>query len=80
MEIPEGYKIESVPESVKIKMPEDIGDFTFIIKKSSENTVQLLCTTKMNNSMIYPSNYQFLKNFYNQIIKKEAEKVVLSKI
>ena len=80
IEIPEGYKIESIPESIKIKMPEDIGDFTFIIKESSENKIQLLCTTKMNNSMIYPSNYQFLKNFYNQIIKKEAEKVVLSKI
>jgi len=79
IKIPNGYTIESIPESIKFKLPNDIGEFSFIIRKTPTNDIQLLCSTKMKFSKVSVSQYPFLKQFYSQIIKKETEKIVLVK-
>lgn len=79
IKIPEDYTIESIPEPIKFKLPNDIGEFSYMIKKTSNNNIQLMCSTTMKFSKISSDQYLFLKQFYNQIIIKETEKIVLTK-
>jgi len=78
IKIPDGYTLESIPKSIKIKLPNKLGEFVYLIKRSN-NKIQLSCHTKMTYSKIPASQYAFLKQFYNQIIIKQGEKVILVK-
>lgn len=77
--LPEGYKVESFPESVAYSMPGDISSYQFMCKVSG-NKIQVSSTLNMNTSIIGALNYGHLKEFYKQIIDKQLEKVVLGKI
>ena len=77
--LPEGYQIESTPESVAYSLPGDLGSYQFICK-SNANKLQVSSDLIMNTSIISVQNYGDLKAFYKHIIDKHLEKVVLSKI
>ncbi|MDB4292780.1 DUF3857 domain-containing protein [Maribacter sp.] len=79
VKLPEGYKIESMPESMSLALPEDLGVFNFMIVESFGN-IQLKVTTKINNAVISPVYYEALKEYYKKMIEKMNEKVVLSKV
>ncbi len=76
--LPEGYTVESMPESMSLALPEGLGSFKFIISNSN-NQLQLNITTKINNAVVAPIYYQSLKEYYKKMIEKMNEKVVLSK-
>lgn len=76
--IPEGYKTESIPEPVLFKIPDDLGSFKFITKVVG-NKIQLMVDFQINKAIISADKYLFLKQFFNQMINKEAEQIVLTK-
>ena len=78
-EIPEGYQVETMPETVSFALPEGLGAFKYNLKAMG-NKLQFSCSTEINTSIVPPNYYQALKEFYSRIIKKEAEKVVLTRI
>ncbi len=80
LEIPEGYSIEEIPQPINIKLPENGGSFLYVIKKVNEKTVQIVSRLKINKPIFLPTEYQYLKQFYNKIIEKHNELVVLKKI
>ena len=77
--LPEGYNVESLPEPMSMSMPDNLGLFKF---KASAigNKIQLSVSFEIKKSMIGAQNYLILKEFFNQMIKKQAEQVVLSKV
>ncbi|MDY7395747.1 DUF3857 domain-containing protein [Aureibaculum sp. 2210JD6-5] len=77
--LPEGYKAESTPESVAYSMPGDTGSYQFICKSIGDK-LQVSSVLTMNTSILGAQNYGHLKEFYKQILGKQLEKVVLSKI
>lgn len=77
--IPENYKIESLPESVFYKLPDNIGELRFNIANAG-NILQLNVVEKINSATVSQIHYESLKEFYNQLVLKETEKVVLTKI
>ncbi len=77
--IPEGYQIESVPESLALQLPEDIGSYTYNIT-SKENQIQVKLTTEIKAPLISAEGYEMIKNYYQQIVQKNTEKIVLTKI
>ncbi len=77
--IPQGYKVESLPENIAIGLPDNVGIFNFVIKENG-NGIQLVCSMELNNALVSPILYEPLKEFYNQIVQKQNEKIVLSKI
>jgi len=79
IEIPEGYVIESMPQPINIATGENIGAFRFIIGNAG-NTIQVSVTKTINTALITSDYYEILKNFYQQIIDKQNEKIVLKKI
>ena len=78
IEIPDGYTLESQPDPIYVKIPDDLGEFKFMPKVVG-NKIQLLVNFEINNAQIYTDHYLFLKEFFNQMIIKENEQIVLTK-
>ena len=77
--IPKGYTISSIPKNLSIGLPDNMGFFSYIIKVGKTN-FQVLSTLKINNPVIPADRYQILKEFYKQLVEKQTEKIVLTKI
>lgn len=77
--IPEGHQVESLPESVLYKLPDNMGELRFSLAVSG-NILQVNVVEKINSAIISSINYPIIKEFYNQLVQKETEKVVLTKI
>ncbi len=76
--LPEGYKVESMPENTAFNLGEDAGSFRYLISQVG-NKLQLSVEFSINKSFIAAEEYGNLKKFYELLIAKENEKVVLSK-
>ncbi len=76
--IPEGYKIESLPEATAIGLPENMGTFQYKVIGNAK-TIQVLVTSKLNQSIISSTYYEALKEYFNKLLQKETEQVVLTK-
>ena len=79
IEMPEGYKIEYIPENAGLTLSEEMGTFQYIISQVGTK-IQLSMETSINTPLIAPQYYEDLKKFYDLMISKENEKIVLSKI
>ncbi|AMC10839.1 hypothetical protein Lupro_06100 [Lutibacter profundi] len=77
--IPEGYIIESVPESIAIGLPNDYGVYIFNVKTQG-NIMMIMSKLKMNTAIYPVLNYDEIKEFYKIIVSKNLEQVVLKKV
>ncbi len=77
--IPAGYKIESLPESALVNMNEEDASFKYLLTQSS-NFLRLETSIDFNKSVYAASDYDHLKNFFDEIVSKHSEAIVLSKI
>lgn len=76
--IPEGYVLESAPEDQAVALPEKAGQFTYSVKNIGGD-IMVISRFKMNKLIFVESEYAGLKEFYNMIIKKHSEQLVLKK-
>ena len=77
--IPEGYVVEEIPEIAIVALPEKAGKYTFHIT-TAENIIQITNKFQINKTTYTHEDYQALKEFYNLIIQKHSEQIVLRKI
>lgn len=78
LEIPEGYDVEEMPKSTLVKFNEDEGLFQYMIAKS-ENIIQFRSRIKLNKATFQPEEYATLRDFFDMIVKKQGEQIVLKK-
>ena len=78
IKIPEGYVVESKPETLNLNMNQNMVSFRYSV---SENlgTIQLSCVIEVNSPIIESDYYPHLKELFNQIVLKQNEKIVLVK-
>lgn len=79
IQIPEGYKIESMPASSNFSTVDNIGSFKFMTSTFG-NTIQVSIVSQMNTPIVSSEYYAMLKEFYKTMIDKQNEKIVLVKI
>jgi len=79
IKIPEDYQVTSTPEPIKMSLPDGMGSFLFNISVV-EGGLNVISTFEINTAIIPEFKYAELKEFYNQRVLKETEKVVLTKI
>lgn len=79
IEIPEGYVLESIPASINIGTGENIGTFKFLMV-STDNKIQSTIQSTINTAIVPSDFYPNLKGFYQQMIDKQNEKIVLKRI
>lgn len=77
--IPEGYTVESMPESTSFGMEQGMGSYKYSISITG-NKIQLSVELAINEAVIPASGYGALRKFFELLIAKENEKVVLSKM
>jgi len=71
--------VETLPKSTQLNMQENIGGFNFIVN-SSDNKIQLMITHQINTPIVSSEYYAMIKEYYQGIIAKETEKIVLKKV
>jgi len=76
--IPQGYEIESMPKSVSMAMEENIGTFRYNIG-SKDRVVQVSVAFDINYANISQDYYHTIKDFFQKMIEKQNEKIVLKK-
>ena len=76
--IPKGYKVESLPETLAIGLPNNMGVFKYQVRQVG-NQIKTVSILEFNNSFIAAPDYQYLKDFYGKLVKKQSEKIVLIK-
>ena len=76
--IPEGYSVKSLPAALNMVMPNKEAMFLYT---ASENGDKLYVKVKMkiDQSVFSPEQYLTLKNYYDVIIEKQKEKIILIK-
>lgn len=77
--LPEGYEVESVPEDIRIVLPENGGVFE-ITTKIVGNSLNQNWTLSLNQIHFNPDEYVGLKKFIDLVMEKQEEQVVLHKV
>ncbi|MGM0932766.1 MAG: transglutaminase domain-containing protein [Bacteroidota bacterium] len=77
--IPDGYEISSIPENFDTMLGEGAGQFIF---KTTVAGKFLRVETIMDlNNIVYTSaDYEMLKEFFAQMVEKQTEAIVLTKV
>lgn len=77
--IPEGYKVESLPDNKDFTAENDLGGFKYKIS-ANETSIQIESYLVVNEPVVQAQYYDFIKTLYKEIISKHSEKIILSKI
>ncbi|WP_299673219.1 transglutaminase domain-containing protein [uncultured Tenacibaculum sp.] len=78
IKIPEGYKVEFIPEQLAIGIPDNLGFFKFVVTENG-NTIQVNSKLQFNSAIISPTYYPTVKDFFKQLVAKQNEKIIISK-
>ncbi|HEX7845569.1 MAG TPA: transglutaminase domain-containing protein [Chitinophagaceae bacterium] len=78
--IPEGYIADELPKPVTFKMNE-AGDaiFEYAVSRSSDNTIKVQYKLETKKTFFQTTEYDTLREFYNLVVAKQAEQIVLKK-
>ena len=79
IQIPDGYKLESLPAPLAIGLPDGLGVFKYKVSQQG-NKINTMSILQFNEGVIGAQYYATLKDFYGQMVKKESEKIVLIKL
>jgi hypothetical protein len=75
---PQGYTVVNLPENVSMKLP---GNTALFSCKSTvtEGKITVMYKMAINSSVFVQTEYADLREFYNQVINKSAEPIILKK-
>jgi hypothetical protein len=78
LKIPEGYTVESLPKAVSVMLPDNLGKFSYMINVAGAD-IKVSSRITLNEYYFDPTEYEVLKNFYDLIVQKHSEQLVLKK-
>ncbi|WP_133177695.1 transglutaminase domain-containing protein [Chitinophaga parva] len=76
--IPPGYVVEGVPAPANITLPDGAATFRYQLRQDG-NLVQVRVMLNFNRAVFSPEEYEGLRRFFDLIVNKEAELLVLRK-
>jgi hypothetical protein len=76
--IPENYSISALPAPCSLKLSGNAATFVFEVSNVGQ-IIKMTSRFLINKTIILPDEYFNLKEFYNQVIKKQSEPVILKK-
>ncbi|MEN0004397.1 MAG: DUF3857 domain-containing protein [Bacteroidota bacterium] len=76
VEIPEGYAIDGMPEPMNLATEDRGITYTLSAKQIGKN-VQIISKLKIEKLKFEPEEYTGLKNFFNMVLEKQEEPIVL---
>ncbi len=76
--LPENYKVEELPKPVAFVLPDKSARFTFSAIQYG-NIITFTSIFQIQKDLYLPVEYANLKEFYNMVVNKEQEQVILKK-
>lgn len=76
--IPEGYTVDEIPSSVSIKLPNDDAVFNYYAEQKGDQ-LTVMYRYKRKQTYFEAENYANLREFFNKIIKKQSDLIILKK-
>ena len=76
--LPDGYAIDELPKSVNANYNDDEGQFKYVFSKN-EKEINLKSEFMINKSIFNADEYEDLRNYFDYLVKVEAEQIVLKK-
>jgi len=79
IKLPEGYKIESMPESINMTLEDGSIAFRYEVKEIA-GSIKINYTFLVKKDVVAPEFYPGLREIYSRIIAITKQKIVLSKV
>jgi hypothetical protein len=76
--IPEGYEVTNIPKPGILTLPDKSAKFTYQVGLTG-NFITVNTTFEINKSIYVETEYPLIKEFYNQVIAKQAEVIMVKK-
>jgi hypothetical protein len=77
--IPDNYQVTETPEPVAVKLPDNSGTFFYQVQHFG-NILNVSSLIQIKRSMFLPDEYENVKTFFQLIIDKQQELIVLKSI
>jgi len=76
--VPEGYFIEELPEAINMSIENSGARFQYLVSQNG-NKVQVISKIIIDKVKYEPEEYATIKNFFDIIVEKQGEQIVLKK-
>lgn len=76
--LPANYTVEELPKNAVVDLPDGGGRFLFSVTPVG-NTLQIMSRMTLNRSLYMAEEYPSLRQFYELMLAKQAEKIVLKR-
>ncbi|HEV8272449.1 MAG TPA: transglutaminase domain-containing protein [Chitinophagaceae bacterium] len=80
MDIPQGYEVSELPASIKVNFDEEGKSFFEYIVEDTGRVISFRTRVKMHRSYFLADEYKILHDFFDLVVSKQSEKIVLKKI
>lgn len=77
--IPEGYVVEELPKPATISLDDSSSNCRYVIQTNGDK-VMLTYVFYINRTLFLPNEYQHLKTFWEAVVEKNNEMIVLKKV
>jgi len=78
--IPAGFVVEELPKDMLVSLPENGGRFAFQVQLDAGNQLKVVSRISLREPVYLSTDYHALREFFNQIVTKQAEQVVLKRV
>ena len=76
--IPDGYLVDETPQPKVTVLPENKGKFSYHVTQTG-NRLTVVSSIQINERIFMQDEYPGLREFYNRIVAKQSEQIVLKK-
>jgi hypothetical protein len=76
--LPDEFVVDELPQSKIFRLPDNSAKYTYNATQAA-NIVSITANFQINKALFVTDEYQDLREFYNQVIAKQAEQIVLKK-
>ncbi|HEY9489434.1 MAG TPA: transglutaminase domain-containing protein [Chryseosolibacter sp.] len=76
--LPDNYTVDELPQTKVMSMPENGARYTYSIVVNG-NQLAVTSMLQINKGLFTQLEYPYLREFYNQVVAKQAEQIVLKR-
>jgi hypothetical protein len=77
IQLPENARVSEIPQPQKVTLPGNSATAT-ILYQARQNVLTVQYQMQINKTVFLPEEYPYLQKFYDEIIKKQEEPIVLT--
>lgn len=76
--IPEGYVVEEIPKPLTVNIQGNAASFSYNISVK-DNKIEIVSNFIISKSLFISNEYPYLRKFYDKVVEKQKEQIVLKK-